>query len=268
MMDKAFLVRLKKWFLKYARTFDCEDDQCRKAVVSKLKHSFGVSRDILLIGKELSLKEKDLILAQTMALLHDIGRFEQYAKYRTFVDKDSVNHAELSVKVIDSNNILESLDPFSRNLLTQAILYHNNLSLPYGETEKCLFFTKLLRDSDKLDICRFFIEDQVEGKNGSGYSFIIELPDSPGVSEGVYSDLSQKKIVNYDHVHNINDYKLLLISWVYDINFYPTFQLIKKRNYLKRIQSSLLGAPFKIDNVYSKVRVYLEKKIYYSKPGA
>ena len=64
----------------------------------------------MLIGKELNLKEKDLILAQTMALLHDIGRFEQYAKYRTFVDKDSVNHAELSVKVIDSNNILESLD--------------------------------------------------------------------------------------------------------------------------------------------------------------
>jgi len=34
-------------------------------------------------------------------------------------------------------------------------------------------------------------------------------------------------------ISNLNDIKLLHISWVYDINFYPTFQEIKNRNYIE-----------------------------------
>jgi len=31
-----------------------------------------------------------------------------------------------------------------------AVAYHNHTELPRGETERCLFFTKLLRDADKF----------------------------------------------------------------------------------------------------------------------
>ncbi len=40
-------------------------------------------------------------------------------------------------------------------------------------------------------------------------------------------------------ISNLNDIKLLHISWVYDINFYPTFQEIKNRNYIEEIASTL-----------------------------
>ncbi len=40
-------------------------------------------------------------------------------------------------------------------------------------------------------------------------------------------------------ISNLNDIKLLHISWVYDINFYPIFQEINNRNYIEEIASTI-----------------------------
>ena len=52
-----------------------------------------------------------MVLAEIMALFHDIGRFEQYKQYRTFSDYRSEDHAALGVKVIKANRILNGFEP-------------------------------------------------------------------------------------------------------------------------------------------------------------
>ena len=47
--------------------------------------------------------------ARAAALLHDAGRFQQYAEYKTFSDALSEDHAELGVKVIQNSGLLDNV---------------------------------------------------------------------------------------------------------------------------------------------------------------
>jgi len=260
-IDTATVTGLKKRFIRYARTFACGDAHQRNAVELKLRHSFRVCKEITAMAKALQLNPEDLRLAQMMAILHDIGRFEQFARHRTFIDSVSVDHAELGVTIIDENHILDRFDPEARDLIVKAVLYHNRRALPRDETPRLLFFSRLLRDSDKLDIWQVVIDTYLDGKNGKGYGIGVTLPDTPGISDGVYSALSRKQIVPFDHLQNLNDLKLFFIGWVYDINFPPAFRRISQRKYLDRIQSALPRKPDAIVEVCVKAQAYLDEKI-------
>ena len=229
----------KGWFDNYVHTFKTGDENQRENIALKEDHTRRVCKEILDIGKELGLDEHELCLSETIALFHDIGRFEQYARYQTFVDSRSVDHALLGVKILDDNNILCSLDEPVQDVILRMIRYHSRATLPREETETCLFFAKLLRDADKLDIWRV-VTDYYHQKNGKRNGVLeCGFPDTPEISEEVYSDLMNKRIVDIRHVKNLNDFKLLQIGWVFDINFPPTFQRIKTRHYLDMIYNVL-----------------------------
>ena len=49
---------------------------------------------------------EDENLAKLIALLHDIGRFEQIRLYHTFSDKDSINHAEFGAKLLFEDGLI------------------------------------------------------------------------------------------------------------------------------------------------------------------
>jgi putative nucleotidyltransferase with HDIG domain len=54
-------------------------------------------------------KSLQLELAETIALFHDIGRFEQFKTYGTFDDRASENHATIGLKVLKATDILNRL---------------------------------------------------------------------------------------------------------------------------------------------------------------
>ena len=58
----------------------------------------------------LNLSEGQLRIAEAAGLMHDLGRFKQYRRYRTFNDRRSVNHASLGVRIMRRNHILQDLD--------------------------------------------------------------------------------------------------------------------------------------------------------------
>lgn len=247
---------LKEWFDNYVYTFKTGDENQQENIALKEEHTRRVCKEILDIGKELGLNENELCLSETIALFHDIGRFEQYARYQTFVDSQSVDHSLLGVKILEENNILCSLDEPVQDLILRTIRYHNRATLPREETETCLFFAKLLRDADKLDIWRV-VTDYYHQKNGKRNSVIeCGLPDTPEISEEVYYDLMNKKIVDVRHVKNLNDFKLLQIGWVFDINFSPTLQRIKTRHYLDMIRD-VLPKSKKIKDIFAVAQSFL-----------
>ena len=130
---------LKNWFANYVQTFKVGDTKSQRNIVLKEEHTKLVCKNILDIGGKLGLSNEDLQLAEVIALLHDIGRFEQYARYQTFADHHSVNHAEFGVGILQENGVLRKLDESTRNLVLRTISYHNRAALPQGETETCLF---------------------------------------------------------------------------------------------------------------------------------
>jgi len=156
-VTESHLENLKQWFADYVKSFYSTDPVVQQTIQLKEKHSLRVCNEILNIGKKLILSGNDLRIAETMALFHDIGRFEQFTLYKTFVDKKSENHGELGVKVLQRKKTLADLNEDTQSLILKAISYHNRLSIPEDEIPVCIYFSKLLRDADKLAQIRMII---------------------------------------------------------------------------------------------------------------
>ena len=238
-IDQKSVTNLKNWFSDYLTHFKSDNSELQQNITLKEDHTRRVVKEILDIGKALELNNDELHLAEIIALLHDVGRFEQYVRYKTFLDRNSEDHAKLGVKILKEDEVLNELNESIKRLIFRTILYHNRAKLPEHETKTCLFFTKLLRDADKLDIWRV-VTDYYHRKNDRRNGAIeLDLPNTPGFSEEVYQDLMNRRIVDINHVKNLNDFKLLQIGWIFDINFDTTMQAIKSRRYLELIRDVL-----------------------------
>ena len=251
---------LNDWFYNYVQTFKHGDKNIQENILLKENHTMHVVKEILNIAKHLELNDDELRFAEIIALFHDIGRFEQYTRFNTFVDKKSVNHAELGVQILKDNKVLRRLDESMQSLILRTILYHNRASIPKKETDTCLFYTRLLRDADKLDIWRI-VTDYYKQKNGKkNVALELELPNTSGISEEVYQDLTNNSIVDITHVKNLNDFKLLQMGWIFDINFNATFQCIQSRHYIEMI-SDTLPKSIEIQTIVRRIELYLDKQI-------
>lgn len=259
MTCQDILPGLKAWFSDYVEKFRSGDPDDRRNIELKVDHTRRVCEEILDVGESLGMKDEDLCLAEITALFHDIGRFEQYARYGTYRDLVSEDHAVLGVRVLRENHVLERLEPPTHDLILRTVSYHNRAVLPEDETERCLIFSKLLRDADKLDIWRV-VTDYYTQKNGTRNETIeLDLPDTPDISETVHEDLMSGRIVRVGCLRTLNDFKLLQLGWIFDVNFPRTFQLVRERAYLKIIRDTLPTSA-KVSEIFSKVQSYLEKR--------
>ena len=222
---------MQNWFTSYVKTFKHNDKELQRNIDLKEDHTRRVCKDILNIGKSLKLNCDELRLAEIIALFHDIVRFEQYARYKTFMDHKSVNHAKIGTEILEKYGILNKFNQSIKSLILQTIMYLNRATLPEKETEPCLFFKKLLCDADNLDIWKV-VTDYYHRENGRRNGALeFDLPDTSGCSDEVYQYIVNKKIVDIKYVKNLNDFKLLQIGWVFDVSFNPTFRYIKSRHY-------------------------------------
>ena len=165
----------------------------------------------------------------------------------------------LGVKILKEKDVLNGLHDSLKDLVYRIISYHNRPCLPDGETDTCLFYAKLLRDADKLDIWRVLTR-HYRGSDGSSNSAIeLGLPDTPEISDKVYETVMSKKIVDFHHVQTSSDFKVLQIGWIFDVNFKPTLNAVISRNYIDEICGAL-PASEKMETIKKVVDHYVEKE--------
>lgn len=239
-MQKEDLDFFRKWFFEYVIQFSSPDPFIQENIELKIKHTGRVCENILLLSKSEKISEKECMLAEVIALFHDLGRFEQFMKYKTFRDSESENHAVLSVKILSNKKVLSRLSAEEENLILKAIEYHNRMEIPQNidKCSKLNFFSKLIRDADKIDILKLSSEEYSEGKYLNP-ALELNLPDTQGYSEPIVSEILNNRMAKIVDMKNRNDVKLLRLSWIFDINFPATFSLLKEYGYLETIMSSL-----------------------------
>ncbi len=264
-MKKEDLDEMKSWFERYVQNFKVDDSEqqgseLQRNVILKEEHTRRVCQEILAIGKGLGLGEEDLRLAELVALFHDVGRFPQYAKYGTFADSRSEDHAALGAKVLREEGVLDGLDEATRDLILRVVFYHNKKSLPESETEKCLFFSRLVRDADKLDVLCILAKYYNEKDGKKNPSLELGLEDAPGISREVRQEMMEGKLVDISNLKCLNDFKVLQISWIYDINFAPTFKYLKEQNYLQMILDTLPHSDW-VEEISRLVEARLEEGV-------
>jgi hypothetical protein len=76
----------------------------------------------------------------------------------------------------------------------------------------------------------------------------------------VLDTISAGRLVTLAQLKSLNDFKLLQLSWLYDINFPNTFRLIKERDLLARLGATLPRDPA-VQEVLSRLQDYLERRL-------
>ncbi|MGD0280991.1 MAG: HD domain-containing protein [Dissulfurispiraceae bacterium] len=239
-MNRDDLVIFKQWFSSYCASFHTSDENDNRNLVLKEQHTANVCANILGIVRDESSDEGDAMIAEAIALFHDVGRFPQYAKYKTFKDNVSVNHGELGAEVLAAAGILKDLELREQEIITTAVKFHNAFRVPHLAGPDIIFFIKLIRDADKLDIWRIFFEYLSEDCLENRPSAVsLGFPDTAEYSKEVLARIFNKQLVPLAMLKTLNDFKLTILSWAYDLNFRESRRRALEDNYIDRVAATL-----------------------------
>ena len=253
-MERADLVLFRRWFTAYVAGYYGSDGNSPGPIHLKEVHTARTCKEITLIGHALKLAKADLLLAETIALFHDVGRFPQWGRYGTFIDRDSEDHARLGLAELARFKVLNPIGAEEAALIEEAIRHHNTKELPSHLAPRSLFFARLLRDADKLDIWRLVIEERRRRSDGS----------TPRLhSRELLMEIHEGRIPDFDLVHAPGDMQLLRLAWVYDLNFAPTCREVLKRGYLEALFEEL-PATEEMHELRELLRSFLQRRLMHN----
>lgn len=260
-MHRKQLERFIGWFDSYVAGFYGDDAYVNANLKLKEDHAKRVCREINDLTDQLGLGENDRLLAETIAILHDVGRFRQFVEYRTYCDPRSINHNLLAVEILRQNNILDILQEGEKKIIARAVELHGTKRLPDDLSAETALHAKLIRDADKLDIYYISLKSQKEYyANPEKFMLEIEFPDEPRCTAEVFEAVINGELVDYADLHTFNDMRLLQLGWVFDVNFIPTFERIRQRGYVEET-CSYLTCTDKIEKIKKAVLDYVDLKI-------
>lgn len=242
--------KAKEVFAKYLENYDKNDDKIRLKIV----HTYGVVSCSEEIAKRLNLSEEDLELAKMIALLHDIGRFEQLRRFHSF-DESVMSHAAYGVKVLFEEGMIEQFveDRKYDDIIRIAIAKHSDFKLEGIEDEQTLLHAKIIRDADKLDNCRVKLEDSIETLLDTS----AEDVGSQFISDKVYESCMRGEAVLSADRKTKMDYWVSYVAYFYDLNFNETWSIVRENQYVSRIIHRI---PYSNENTREKM-AEIEKKL-------
>ena len=229
----------RDWFGRYCRTYYREDRLEQLNITLKEEHSLHVAGNAAAIASGEALSLDECLIAEVAALLHDIGRFPQYARYKTFLDSISVNHGQLGAETLTSLPVLTALSEKERNRVIDAVRFHNAYTVPERSDPDAARLIRLVRDADKIDIWRVVCEFYEGCGKERADAVSLGFPDLPHYSKEVIADIMDKKVAKLAYVRTLNDLKLLQLSWVFDLNYRSSFILAAQKDCVSRMAGLL-----------------------------
>ena len=166
----------------------------------------------------------------------------------------------LGAKVLIENSVLHSLSKDEQDRIVRAVTLHNVLTIPGELDQDLLQLVKMVRDADKLDIWRVFLEFYALPAKDKPTAVALGLPDIPEYSPDVLTQLHQRKLVLLSSLKTLTDFKLLQLAWIFDLNFTASFRIMAQRSYIDRFALTLPKTDAIADAV-DAVREYLNEKL-------
>ncbi len=231
----------------------------------KVEHSFRVLEHVeLLVASEppaspVSADQEAGRAALLAALYHDCGRFPQFRDYHTFMDAQSVDHAQLGVEVIREQGFLRHETDRARNLVETAVRLHNRYALPSDLTTEARLITDMVRDADKLDILRIMVE-HLDGALPEKDSVFLSVRDaSDAWTPSIVADVLAGRVARYGDLRYVNDFRLLLGTWLHELNFPATREALTRSGLMDAVLDGLPHAP-EMEKAVTYLRGLLPKK--------
>lgn len=216
--------RAEEEFKRYVSKYDINVPQIKM----KYYHTFRVEELCGEIAISLGMNEEEINLAKLIGLLHDIARFEQYTKYKTFSDIHSIDHADFGVKILEKDNYIRKYIETDKyySIILKAIKNHNKYSIESNLDEKEEIFCKIIRDADKLDIMYLGTFKNWEEKRN--------LLEEQRISSKVLEQFIEEQIIDRRYVKNDVDKVVVDIAFIFDYNFKENYKIIKQNDYINK----------------------------------
>ena len=227
MMDRQ---RVKEQFASYTRQYDPTDSK----IALKIAHTYRVADFCEQIAKSINLSDEETDFAWLSGMLHDIGRFEQIRIYNTFIDSESVDHAEFGADLLfgKENLITDYTDERQWDKELEIVIrQHNKYRIDDSVTGKTLVFCNILRDADKVDILRVNVETPME----EIYNVTPEALFTAGVSEIVMEQVREHHAVFRDIMVSPAEHLIGHIALVFELVYAKSREIAKKQGYLDKM---------------------------------
>lgn len=251
-------IKAENIFKEYLENYDLEDGKIKLKVI----HTYEVIRKSEYIATMLGLGEEDIQLAKIIALLHDIGRFEQLKQTSNFLDGQGFEHADYGVKVLFEKQMIRQFISESQydNVIGKAIYNHNKYKIEDGLSEFELIHCKIIRDADKLD--NFRVKEQEDFCNVFPNVYNPETIEYETISTTVFEDFMKHQCILLSDRKTMIDFWVCVIAFIFDLNFDVSLKYVREKGYIDtlvdRIDYKNLDTKQKMEQIRKCAKKYLE----------
>ena len=256
MITDELLKECRLEFEEYFQSLIIDSPENQHKVEEIRAHSLRVAGNALMLAKVVSQTDDDQRIAEFSALFHDLGKATMIVQGTESSINIQRDHASISSKLIQQMAFYSKLPADIQLIILKSNEGHNKLKLPKLDNEQQTLFARLLRDADKLDIYessyRFFKE-----RLGAQPIMTFDLINSTEVSEKIIKSIVAGKTAAVEDMKTMNDYKLLLLSMAFDLNFKYTFRIMSEKQFIQKIYETLPKRDQIID-VYRGIKLFVE----------
>lgn len=221
--------KAQKAFASYVNNYDVADEKIKL----KIEHTYRVCDLCEQIAQRSGFGKEEIEIAWLTGLLHDVGRFEQLRQYGTFIDAQSIDHAEFGADILfKEGKIRDYVEDDSEDmLLEKAVRCHSAYRVPgeYSKREKR--FADVLRDADKIDILKVnSIVPLEEIYNVTTYD-LTHCTVTKEVMEAFYEEHAVLRSLKKTPVDNVVGH----ISLVYELVYPASTEIMVEQGYLDKL---------------------------------
>ena len=213
-------------FDSYTKQFDMTN----RITALKYNHSYRVSKLSNMLASSLNLNNQDIYLATLIGLIHDIGRFEQIKKFDTLSDIGTMDHADFGAYLLFDEGLITKFtkDTSIYPIIVECVVGHNKYSLKKLDDERTLTQLKLIRDADKIDIFNIWANlDE------------LDISSSGEISMEVREEFFDDEQIHNEYKKADADKVVGTLSYLYDINFIPSYKYISDNNMIWNLYERL-----------------------------
>ena len=237
---------VREQFAAYTRNYDPGDPK----IALKISHTYRVAENCEAIARSLNLADEEVEFAWLSGMLHDVGRFEQVKRYNTFIDSESVDHAEFGADLLFGPDALirtytDADTAASANAgpnatataqlddatMETVIRQHNKYRIDETLDERTKVFCQILRDADKVDILKVSVDTPME-------DIFNETPEALrtyGVSDIVMEQVREHHAVPRDLMKTPADHLICHIALAFELVYPKSWELTKEQGYIYKM---------------------------------
>jgi hypothetical protein len=247
--------QVHEWFSSYVNSYATEG---KLPVISEIKrkHSYKVESVGRRLATVMNWDNESVLIGTAASLLHDIGRFSQFRDYGTLIDSLSIDHGERGIEELKLFFPKEFADEEGYKAIIESVRWHNKKKLPEDIDGIYAPFCKLVRDADKIDIFCLVQDHIVRGKVGE---LLPCHKNSDTLSESVLKEIEGHGYSSYKNVSSLADFLLMQITWLLDINYAASMNMIHELRTVEKIIKQLpldKRASDVLDSLLNRIEAY------------